>query len=72
MVEWVDSCSQDGWLEKNSGLTPSSCVTVGMLLLEDAGSITVVLNKSSTGSYSERIAIPKSCIKRVRYLEVRR
>jgi len=70
LVEWDDSCSDGGWLPSDTDLSVSQCVTTGFLQKDKPNSIVVAQNKSSSGRYSDRIAIPKGCIKRMRTLKV--
>ena len=74
LVEWVDIAStyDPSWTAKSEitdlGCVP--CVTCGILLHEDDINVHVTLS-TNTQCFSQAIVIPKSCIKRIRYLKVK-
>ena len=72
MVEWDDAYSDGGWLSYEKELNVSKCVTVGLLQFDEPNRVVVIQSRSnSTGNYSDRLAIPRGCIKRIRYLKVK-
>lgn len=72
-VEWVDSCSDDGWMNAASPRakehTVSHCVSVGYLYKKDKEKVCIVQNTSDTGSVGELMAIPRGCIKKITILK---
>ena len=72
MVEFEDSSSYSGWHKLDSWLDSiSNCVSVGILCREDKKQIVLALSKSNSRNYGDTMAIPRSCIKRIRYLKVK-
>ena len=73
LVRWSDSCSWSGWHDKASierePETVHNCCTVGILINEKDGVITVAQSVSPS-SYGDLITIPKSSIKKVYTLRV--
>jgi len=72
LVEWVDSAFVQGWIDRKvaEGHKESNCVSVGILLYENDERITIVQDTSDSGNVGDGITIPKSCIKRIRYLKL--
>jgi len=71
LVEWVDSCSDCGWTYLENPLHSSNIITVGLVLLDDTTEIVLAMSRSNTGRVTERMAIPKCCVKRIRYLRIK-
>jgi len=74
MVEWVDSAFMQGWMERDAikMLTLSPCVSIGLLVAENNKQITLVQSACMDKSqYGDGITIPKACIERIRYLNVK-
>ncbi len=71
LVEWVDSCSCNGWGVKEShSYRPSGCTSVG-ILEEKTDCVTIIQSLSDSGNIADIITIPKCSIKRIRYLRVK-
>ncbi len=71
-VEWIDASSKGGWGSvewylKNS--QPSLCRSTGYLLRKDAKAVTLVQSLGDHKDGTDAIAIPRSCVKRIRYLK---
>jgi len=71
LVEWVDSASYRGWHRLGEYDCISNCISIGLLCQEDEKQIVLALSKSDSESLGDTISIPKSCIKRIRYLKVK-
>ena len=71
-VEWIDSCSDDGWMKSDSPRakehTVSHCTSVGYLFKKAKEKICLVQNTSDTGSVGELMAIPRCAIKKLRII----
>jgi hypothetical protein len=71
-VEWVDSCSDEGWFKINSlrakEPTVSHCTTVGFLLKKDRDKVCIVQNMSDTGSVGDLMAIPRRAVNKLTIL----
>lgn len=62
-IEWLDSCSHDGWhRDGDIAYEPSVCCTVGRLAHEDARSITLIQSTTSDGQRAGAMTIPRQCI----------
>jgi hypothetical protein len=72
-IEWTDSCSSNGWgtPERHmSKYTISRCRSVGYLIERNAKHVIVSQSLSDdTGNAAEVLAVPASCIKRLRRLK---
>jgi hypothetical protein len=72
-IEWVDSCSDDGWMKSESERaqehTVSHCTSIGYLYKKDKEKVCIVQNTSDTGSIGELMAIPRKCVKKITILE---
>ncbi len=66
LVEWVDSCSGNGWMGCDVEWDIDRITSVGVLMNEDEEKIELVPNIS--GLKLHQIAIPRGCIKRIRQL----
>jgi len=72
LVEWEDSSSYSGWHRIHPDCDcVANCISVGVLCSEDKKQVVLALSKSDSGNYGDTMAIPKSCIKRIRYLKVK-
>ena len=72
MIEWIDSCTITGWHRLNTGMDcVSNCIAIGLMCHEDNKQIVITYAKSDSGHIAETLTIPKSCIKRIRYLKVK-
>lgn len=80
VVDWIDSCSSRGWVDKESlqMSVPLPCSSVGWLLKEDKECIVIIPHISDTtedGDFrqgSGDITIPKVAIKRIVEIRVPR
>ncbi len=76
LVEWEDPCTYatPGWLEKEDDdsekMSAIPCISVGILYQENDERIVIILN-SNPHAFCQAQSIPKSCIKRIRYLKVK-
>ncbi len=75
LVDWIDSCGQEGWISKdNLQVHATMCQTIGFLVGETDEAIALALNRSTMGEgyrpYGEIICIPKVAIKKMRQLKV--
>jgi len=71
LVEWEDSSSITGWHVLSDYDSSCKCVSVGLLCREDKKSITLTASKSDSGNYDTTISIPRTCVKKIRYLKVK-
>ena len=74
-VEWIDSQSTTGWIFDNDDdyideLIPSKCKTVGWLLRETNDCIVLAQSTADGNSTTERMCIPKCCIKKKRIIKI--
>lgn len=73
MVEWFDTAStyDPAWTDKKeiTDLGGVPCVTVGLLLNDKGKDIHITLS-TNVACFSQAIAIPKGCIKRISKLRV--
>lgn len=72
LVEWEDSCVESNWHSqdiKYEGI--ALCTSSGIKIAETESFIVVASSINSFSRVSETISIPKSCIRRIRYLRVR-
>ena len=74
MVEWEDSAFINGWLSRQQAqdCDVSHCVSIGIVVRDDDNVVAISLGVSDNGNVCDGISIPKSCIKRIRELKVRR
>ena len=75
LVEWEDSgIGAHGWTDKRDKaiVNTVSCLSIGVYVgdTEDGKAIRLLSNLNDTACL-HGIAIPKGCIKRIRYLKVR-
>ena len=78
IVDWVDACSNRGWVDKDTLQTSTllPCRSVGWLLKEDKECIVLVAHTSDTtedGDFRQGngdITIPKSTVKRIIKIKV--
>ena len=73
-VEWVDSCIDGGWRMKEAYLTNegvAQCCSIGYLLRSSRKEVMMVQSQTNSGKVSDSISIPRSCVKKMRYLEVK-
>ncbi len=72
-VDWIDACSSGRWEEDKESEKRSlgRIRTVGYILHRDKQRIILAQSKDSAESNSDRILIPTSCVKRLRYLKER-
>ncbi len=70
LVEWVDSNSRSGWMNKDDIqlCNPLPCVSVGMMI--ETNDCVKVIENIGGNDVNMVMAIPKSCIKRLRYLRI--
>lgn len=70
LVEWDDACSCGSWEARyDNELNITPCITCGILLREDEKEVEVAL-ALNIRTKSNVLAIPKSCIKRMRRLHI--
>jgi hypothetical protein len=72
LVEWRDSCFDEGWKTQKRALrhSTSNCRTIGFLLKNKRDSVTVVESQSDTGHVDAVMAIPRGCITKITRLKV--
>ncbi len=73
MVEWDDPCSiGPEWEDREviDDLIATPCVTTGILFRETDSDVRIILTLNPH-KFSQAITIPRSCIKRMRTLEVK-
>jgi hypothetical protein len=73
LVEWADSAAYSRWrsIEGYREAThPSQCISVGFLLLKDEKRVVILQSEDGDehGEVAEALAIPRACVKRIRYL----
>ena len=62
-VEWDDHHSYEGWVPEDKVInTPSACISVGWLYIEDDKGITLISSMGDEGQVSCTHYIIKSCI----------
>ena len=72
LIEWEDSSSYGGWHRVMPELDSiSNCISIGILCQDSPKYVVLSQSKSDSGNYGDTISIPKSCIKRIRYLKVK-
>ena len=74
LIEWEDSAFAQGWMSREAVKCHivSTCISVGLLVAENKKQITIIQSASmGKDQYGDGITIPRSCIKRVRYLKVK-
>ena len=72
IIEWEDSCSQSGWHPMDISYEGTShCITLGLKVAETENFITVAPSRSGNIRVCDSLSIPKSCIKRIRYLRIK-
>ncbi len=71
LVEW-DDCSTrlGGWHHLDEMDSTLACYSMGIICKEDDKQIVLAHSRNSEGLYLETCAIPRGCIKRIRYLKV--
>ena len=69
LVEWEDARFDNGWICDNSPLHLIRCTTCGVIVREDAKEMEVCLHINEEMK-AGRMAIPKSAIRRMRYLKI--
>lgn len=75
LVEWVDATSTDEWtdLEELKAYKPHIVKSVGWLLLDDNKNLYMTLNlDDNSNNASCSIVIPKSCIKKIKELHIKK
>jgi len=73
LIEWVDTAIEaHGWVHRSTipELDTTLCVSAGVLLSDEEDKVKLCLSLN-LNNFAQAITIPKSCIKRTRYLEVR-
>lgn len=70
IVQWDDTFADVGW--SNNELNPISIASVGVIIQEDDKKVVLAGMVGTAGleDYNCRQAIPRGCIKRIRYLKV--
>ncbi len=73
LIEWNDSNQLFGWLDREShrNQTLSHCYTAGILIQEKPDSYVVALS-GNQDNFGNSLTIDKKCVKRIRYLNVRK
>lgn len=70
IVDWIDSCGQNGWLDSDScKVELSHCQTVGFFVDETKDALALALNRTTKEGhrpFGEIITIPKCAITRKR------
>jgi hypothetical protein len=69
-VDWVDSTSRGRWATKTSYLDCRllRCRTAGYLLVKNREKIIVVQSLCDNGDMTDSMAIPRSCVTKIRRL----
>lgn len=69
-VEWIDSATSGGWTDVDNYRDKQAwlCRSSGYLLVKDSEKVIVLQTTSVTGSATDAITIPRSCVKRMRYV----
>jgi len=70
MVEWEDACSCNQWEPRDIHIEITPCITVGILTYESESEVEISASLNYRAK-SNHMAIPKSCIKRIRRIYVR-
>jgi len=73
LVEWLDSTTLSKWgpvEEYQKAARPSTCVSMGFLLLEDDERLVILqtIDGDETGDVMAALAIPRTCVLRIRHL----
>lgn len=61
-VEWIDSCSYQGWQDPNEPFDPMTIQSIGYVVQEDESKIVLSTSLGANGTYADPIAIPKKCV----------
>lgn len=69
LVEWEDACGARHWEDRDDPIHILSSVSTGVLLREDEKEIEIA-QTLTLSSKNHTLAIPKSCIKRMRKLHI--
>ena len=70
-VTWIDSCTHSGWnFYSANDLALARCTTVGFRVKSPKGTIALAGSKGESGSYSDVMTIPRSCVKKIETLKV--
>ncbi len=71
-VEWVDSCSLAGWRPVEEHLEDNGVAnahTMGYVIRSNRKEITIVQTWSDAGVLNASFSIPRSAVRKIRYLE---
>lgn len=70
LVEWLDTSSNSNWATKEEAKPKVlTCRTIGFLLERNKKHIAIYATDSESGNISDRVCIPKGCIKSVKRLK---
>ena len=66
-VDWVDSCTASGWRDRGNLITrhPSHCVSCGIQVRTEKGSIGVTHSISDFDDATDTIIIPRKAIQKI-------
>lgn len=67
-IEWVDSQITYGWTSKEDDDLPALIKSVGILVSEFKHCVTISTSKSSNEKFTDKLTIPKICIKKYKRL----
>lgn len=70
LVEWDDAHTDTDWRDSDDPTTVAPCWTAGVIKKETNKEVEVVGTAAVCGMKLQSIAIPKSCIKRIRRLHI--
>ena len=72
MIEWEDIAAHSSWIEEDSQPEASDtihCVTVGWRIKSNKRMIVITSTRADTKKCTDRMSIPRGCIKSIRRLE---
>lgn len=65
-VEWVDSCTHNGWdSREHNAYTVATCTTVGILIHKDKHKVSIANSASPDGDCNGVMSIPRRCVTRI-------
>ena len=67
-IEWIDSAFNPGWHKADTVRDVAYCKTTGYLVEKNKKRINVAMNVADNGDYGEAMAIPRSCVTKIRKL----
>jgi len=70
LIEWDDAHTDTDWRDSDALTTIAPCWTVGVIRKETDRDVEIVATAAICGMKLQAIAIPRTCIKRMRRLKI--